>query len=227
MIGRFFKLIFKIFLWFFVVSVLWVLIYRFVPPPFTITMLSNSISNMGTDDPVIWKYDWEKLDNISVNMQKAVVAAEDQKFPEHFGFDTEAIEKALEKNEKGGKLRGGSTISQQTAKNAFLWQGRTWVRKGFEAYFTLLIEIIWGKKRILEVYLNIIELGNGVYGAEAAAQKYFGKSAAQLSPQQAASLAAVLPAPKRYSVTKPGPYVRKRQKWILRQMRNMNGVVLY
>lgn len=182
---------------------------------------------MGTDDPVIWKYDWEKLDNISVNMQKAVVAAEDQKFPEHFGFDTEAIEKALEKNEKGGKLRGGSTISQQTAKNAFLWQGRTWVRKGFEAYFTLLIEIIWGKKRILEVYLNIIELGNGVYGAEAAAQKYFGKSAAQLSPQQAASLAAVLPAPKRYSVTKPGPYVRKRQKWILRQMRNMNGVVLY
>ena len=209
------------------VSILWVLVYRFVPPPMTLTMISNSISNIGTEDPVFWKYDWVKLDNISANMQKAVVAAEDQKFPEHFGFDTEAIEKALEKNEKGGKLRGGSTISQQTAKNAFLWQGRTWVRKGFEAYFTLLIEIIWGKKRILEVYLNIIELGNGVYGVEAAAQKYFGKSAAQLSPQQSAALAAVLPAPKRYSVSKPGPYVKKRQRWILRQMRNMNGVALY
>lgn len=227
MVGRFFKLIFKIFLWFFVVSILWVLVYRFVPPPMTLTMISNSISNIGTDDPVLWKYDWVKLDNISMNMQKAVVAAEDQKFPEHFGFDTEAIEKALEKNEKGGKLRGGSTISQQTAKNAFLWQGRTWVRKGLEAYFTLLIEVIWGKKRILEVYLNIIELGNGVYGVEAAAQKYFGKSAAQLSPQQSAALAAVLPAPKRYSVTKPGPYVKKRQRWILRQMRNFNGVALY
>ena len=227
MVGRFFKLIFKIFLWFFMVSILWVLVYRFVPPPMTLTMISNSISNIGTEDPVFWKYDWVKLDNISANMQKAVVAAEDQKFPEHFGFDTEAIEKALEKNEKGGKLRGGSTISQQTAKNAFLWQGRTWVRKGFEAYFTLLIEIIWGKKRILEVYLNIIELGNGVYGVEAAAQKYFGKSAAQLSPQQSAALAAVLPAPKRYSVSKPGPYVKKRQRWILRQMRNMNGVALY
>lgn len=227
MVGRFFKLIFKIFLWFFVVSILWVLVYRFVPPPMTLTMISNSISNIGTDDPVLWKYDWVKLDNISMNMQKAVVAAEDQKFPEHFGFDTEAIEKALEKNEKGGKLRGGSTISQQTAKNAFLWQGRTWIRKGLEAYFTLLIEVIWGKKRILEVYLNIIELGNGVYGVEAAAQKYFGKSAAKLSPQQSAALAAVLPAPKRYSVTKPGPYVKKRQKWILRQMRNFNGIVLY
>jgi monofunctional biosynthetic peptidoglycan transglycosylase len=221
------NLLFKIIGWFIVVSVLWVLAYKFIPPPVTITMISNAVRNIGTDDPILWKYDWVKMDDISPLLQLAVVAAEDQKFPTHFGFDKDAIEDALKSNQRGRRIRGGSTISQQTAKNAFLWQGRTWFRKGLEAYFTILIELIWGKKRILEIYLNIAEMGKGIYGAEAASQSYYNLSAAKISASQAALLAAILPSPKKYSASNPGPYVRRRQQWILRQMRNLRDTPLY
>jgi monofunctional biosynthetic peptidoglycan transglycosylase len=227
MIKRFFNLLFRIILWFLVVTVGWVFVYKFIKVPVTVTMISNAVKNIGSEEAFLWKYDWTPIESVSPHLQMAVVAAEDQKFPEHFGFDFDAMEKALENNEKGGRVKGGSTISQQTAKNAFLWQGRTYIRKGLEAYFTALIELIWGKKRILEVYVNVAEMGPGIYGAQAAAQHYFNKDAAQLSAREAAILAAILPSPKTYSVKNPGPYVRRRQTWILRQMRNLQGTELY
>ena len=164
------------------------------------------------------RHDWVSIEEISPNLQLAVICAEDQTFLNHSGFDRKAIEKALENNEKGKKLRGGSTISQQTAKNAFLWPGRTWLRKGLEAYFTLLIETLWSKERILEVYLNSIEMGNGVFGAEAASQYWFHKSAKKLSAENAAAIAAILPSPQRYKANPPGSYVARRTQWIVRQM---------
>jgi monofunctional glycosyltransferase len=227
MIKRFFNLLFRIILWFLVVTVGWVFVYKFIPIPVTVTMISNAVKNIGSEESFLWKYDWTPIEAVSPHLQMAVVAAEDQKFPEHFGFDFDAMEKALENNERGGRVKGGSTISQQTAKNAFLWQGRTYIRKGLEAYFTALIELIWGKKRILEVYVNIAEMGPGIYGAQAAAKHYFNKDAAQLSAREAALLAAILPSPKTYSVKNPGPYVRRRQSWIMRQMRNLQGMELY
>jgi monofunctional glycosyltransferase len=227
MIKRFFNLLFRIILWFLVVTVGWVFVYKFIPVPVTVTMISNAVKNIGSEESFLWRYDWTPIEAVSPHLQMAVVAAEDQKFPEHFGFDFDAMEKALENNEKGGRVKGGSTISQQTAKNAFLWQGRTYIRKGLEAYFTGLIELIWGKKRILEVYVNIAEMGPGIYGAQAAAKHYFNKDAAQLSAREAALLAAILPSPKTYSVKNPGPYVRRRQAWIMRQMRNLQGMELY
>lgn len=159
------------------------------------------------------------MERISENLQLAVVCAEDQNFPTHTGFDFEAIEKALEHNKKGKRMRGASTISQQCAKNLFLWPQRSWLRKGLEAYFTVLIELIWSKERILEVYLNIIELGDGIYGAEAASQEFFKIPAEKLNRPQAALLAAVLPNPLEYSVARPSAYVRSRQGWILVQMK--------
>ena len=159
------------------------------------------------------------LDEIA-NLPQAVVTSEDQKFAEHFGFDVEAIEKAKKYNEKhkGKKMKGASTISQQTAKNVFLWPSRSWIRKGFEVYFTFLIEVLWSKERILEVYLNVIEMGPGIYGAQAASQYYFNKSASQLSKLEAASIAAILPNPVRWSASKPTPYIKKKRTWILRRM---------
>ena len=156
-------------------------------------------------------------------MGVAVIAAEDQNFEDHFGFDWEAIEKAIAHNEHSRKKRGASTVSQQTAKNLFLWESRSWARKGFEVYFTLLLEACWSKRRILEVYLNIVEFGDGVYGVEAASRKFFGRSAAALTSGQAALLAAVLPSPRRYRADAPSPYLRGRQEWILRQMRQLGG----
>ena len=156
-------------------------------------------------------------------MGVAVIAAEDQNFEDHFGFDWQAIEKAIAHNEHSRRKRGASTVSQQTAKNLFLWESRSWVRKGFEVYFTLLLETLWPKRRILEVYLNIVEFGDGVYGVEAASRKFFGRSAAALTPGQAALLAAVLPSPRRFRADAPSPYVRGRQEWILRQMRQLGG----
>lgn len=172
------------------------------------------------------RHDWVSIEEISPYLQLAVICAEDQTFLSHSGFDRKAIEKALENNEKGKKLRGGSTISQQTAKNAFLWQGRTWFRKGLEAYFTLLIETIWSKERILEVYLNSIEMGPGVFGAEAAAQYWFKKSAKNLKVENAAALAAILPNPRSYKANPPGPYVARRTQWIVRQMRYYGPFIL-
>ncbi len=196
----FFRLTAKIIAWFVGLSLAFVLLYKFVPPPVTATMIfdGNGITK-----------DWEPLSNIDRNMVTAVIAAEDGKFCLHSGFDTEAIEQAIENNAKGGRIRGGSTISQQTAKNVFLWQGGGFVRKGFEAWFTFLIEHLWGKRRIMEVYLNVAETGIGTYGAEAGAQRYFNHSAARLSKTEAARMAAALPLPKERSVTNPRGWTRR------------------
>lgn len=216
MIKKLFKFILKIILWFFGLTILWVLLYKFVPVPYTPLMVIRSIEGDGNYKT---RHDWVPIEEISPSLQLAVICAEDQTFLGHSGFDREAIEKAMENNEKGKKLRGGSTISQQTAKNVFLWQGRTWFRKGLEAYFTLLIETLWSKERIMEVYLNSIEMGKGVFGAEAAANFWFRKSAIKLSAENAAAIAAILPSPQKYSANPPGPYVARRTQWILRQMR--------
>lgn len=197
---RVMRVLAKIAVWFVGLSLALVILFRFVPPPVTATMLM--------DENGITK-DWESLSNIDRNLVTAVIAAEDGKFCEHSGFDAEAIEQAIEKNARGGRIRGGSTISQQTAKNVFLWQGGGYVRKGFEAWFTFLIEHLWGKRRIMEVYLNVAETGIGTYGAEAGAQRYFGKSAASLSRIEAARMAAALPLPKKRSVTNPTGFTRR------------------
>ena len=181
-----------------------VLIHAVAPPPLTILMAREFIAGHGLD------YRWRSLDKISPNLVAAAIAAEDARFCSHGGFDMEAIEKALQNNERGRKIRGGSTISQQTAKNVFLWPGRDWIRKGLEAGYTLMIETVWSKRRIMEVYLNVAEMGPGVFGAEAAAQHWFDKSAADLTPREAARIAAILPSPRRYNAGAPGPYVRRR-----------------
>ncbi|MDO9587707.1 MAG: monofunctional biosynthetic peptidoglycan transglycosylase [Brevundimonas sp.] len=177
---------------------------RFLPIPATFLMTSRMIEGEG------WDYRWRSLDRISPRLVQAVIASEDSTFCTHRGFDMKAIEKALKANERGGRIRGGSTISQQTAKNVFLWPGRDWIRKGLEAGYTVAIETVWGKRRIMEVYLNVAEWAPGVYGAEAAAQHWFGKSAAGLSAPESARLAAILPSPRRYDAASPGPYVRRR-----------------
>ena len=185
-----------------------VILYRFIPPPVTPLMVIRAVEGRGLD------HRWRSMDKISPTLPRALIAAEDAKFCEHRGFDFEALQKAYENNESGRKIRGGSTISQQTAKNVFLWPGRSYVRKGLEAWFTVLIETFWGKKRIMEVYMNSIEYGSGIYGAEAAAQRYFGVSAAKLTQAQSARLAAILPSPLKWKVIKPGKYVAKRSKKI-------------
>jgi monofunctional biosynthetic peptidoglycan transglycosylase len=164
------------------------------------------------------KHDWVSLDEISPKLQLAVVCSEDQNYLKHYGFDWGAIEKAMKSNDSGKKIRGGSTISQQTAKNVFLWQGRSYIRKGFEAYFTLLIETFWSKERIMEVYLNSIEMGNGIYGAEAAAQNWFKKSAAKLNKDESSAIAAILPNPLKYVANPPSAYISKRKTWVKQQM---------
>jgi monofunctional biosynthetic peptidoglycan transglycosylase len=193
-------------------SVLWALAYRVVPPPITPLMAIRLVQGHGIEK------DWTPIGRISPNLVRAVVAAEDTGFCGHWGLDLDAIQDALEDNGEGGRLRGGSTISQQTAKNAFLWPDRTWVRKGIEAGFTLLIETLWPKRRIAEVYLNIVEWGPGIYGAEAAARAHFGRSASELTERQAALLAAVLPSPLRWSPSRPGDYVARRAGVVQRRM---------
>lgn len=209
---------------FMLVTTLQVLSLRFVAPPFTAFMVARQASAWTAGD---WDfrlaYDWRDLDRMTLDVPLAMVAAEDQNFPIHRGFDMEAISRAMDSNARGGKVRGGSTISQQTAKNLFLWSGRSWVRKGLEAWYTVLIEVLWPKWRILEVYANVAEFGDGIYGAQAAARTYFGKDAADLSAAESARLAAVLPSPKRYSVARPGPYVQRRSRAIERQMRQLGG----
>ena len=181
------------------------LVYRFVPPPITILMIERLIQGKGLD------HRWTPLNHIAPAMTRAVIASEDQRFCQHHGFDPIAIDKALEHNQaRPGRLHGGSTISQQTAKNVFLWPERSWIRKGFEAYATVLIEVIWGKRRIMEVYLNSVEMGPGVYGVQAASQRYFHVNAGALSPAQADRLAAILPSPLKWKAAHPGPYVVRR-----------------
>lgn len=203
-------------LWSILLSVGLVFLYKYVPVPATPLMLIRYFEN--TDESKIWKHDWVSIDDMSKNMQLAVICSEDQKFLTHNGFDIEAIEKAYEYNKQGKRLRGGSTISQQTAKNVFLWPERSWVRKGLESYFAFLIEIIWSKERILEVYLNSIEMGPNVYGVEAAAQHWFNKSAANLNAYEAAAIASILPNPRNYRANPASSYIQKRKQWIVRQM---------
>jgi monofunctional biosynthetic peptidoglycan transglycosylase len=201
-----------------------VLALRFIDPPTSAFMLDRQWQAFRAGDAdFALRYRWVDWDALSPELPIALVAAEDQNFPTHAGFDLEAIDKALERNARGGRMRGASTISQQVAKNLFLWDGRSWLRKGVEAWYTLLIEALWPKQRILEVYANIAEFGDGLYGAEAAAQAYFGKPANRLGAAESARLAAVLPSPKRYSVRAPGPYVQRRAAWIARQARNLDG----
>lgn len=211
----------RILIWFLSVSILWVVAYRFINPPITLLMIERNIERK--TDGKTFKTDkkWMRFDDISDNMKRAAVSAEDQLFLKHMGFDIKAIEKAYESNEKGKKVKGGSTISQQTAKNVFLWPGRSWIRKGFEAYFTLLIEILWSKERILEVYLNVIEMGDGIYGAEAASQAYYGKSCSSLSRAEAALIAACFPNPLRWTPAHPTRYIQHRQYLIMRNMRRL------
>ncbi len=209
---------------FLLTTVLQVLVLRFVDPPLTTFMVARQVEAWGGgDDGYALAYDWRDADEISAHLPLALIAAEDQRFPEHDGFDFEAIEKARKHNARGGKVRGASTISQQLAKNLFLWKGRSWVRKGLEAWYTLLLEALWPKRRIIEVYANVVEFGDGVYGAQAAARRYFRKDAAALAPAEAARLAAVLPNPRRYSAAKPGPYVQRRTRSIQRQMKALGG----
>lgn len=217
------NLVFKTIYYFLFLSIGSVVVFKFLPIPFTITMLDQKFDAISKGENSEINYDWESYSNVSREMHLAVVAAEDQLFPEHIGFDIKSMKNAFSHNLKGKKVRGASTISQQVAKNVFLWQGRSYIRKGLEAYFTLLIEIIWGKQRILEVYVNVAEMGHNVFGAEVAAQKYFGKSSRFLSRIEAAKLAAILPSPRKWSVSNPGPYVSRRVPKIVRQMRALGG----
>jgi len=181
-------------------------------------MFIRTFEQISAGEKVVWKHDWISIDEMPINIQKAVIASEDGKFTSHNGFDFDAIEKAYKNNQKGKRVKGGSTISQQTAKNVFLWPGRSFVRKGFEAYFTVLIEVIWGKERIMEVYLNSIEMGNGIYGIEAASEHWFGKKAENLSKKEAAAIAAILPNPRKYKAKNSSGYINRRKNTIARQM---------
>jgi monofunctional biosynthetic peptidoglycan transglycosylase len=207
-----------------VLTIVPVLTMRWVDP-FTSAFMVRAQLQASTagDEKYRTRYTWVDMDRISPHAAMAVIAAEDQQFPFHYGFDVESIRKAVEKNQRSKRVRGASTISQQVAKNLFLWPGRSYVRKGLEAWFTVLIELLWPKERILEVYLNVAEFGKGVYGVEAASRKFFGKSAARLTRSEAALLAAVLPNPRRLRVDRPSNYVRSRQSWIMGQMSGLGG----
>ncbi|MFP5441297.1 MAG: monofunctional biosynthetic peptidoglycan transglycosylase [Gammaproteobacteria bacterium] len=209
---------------FVVLPVLWFAVFRFVPVPVTSFMIRGTVAGWLDDAPYRLRHDWVPLEEISPRLQRAVIASEDQKFPEHYGLDFEAMSKALDHNKRGRKVRGASTISQQTVKNIFLWPGRSYVRKGLEAWLTVLMETLWSKERILEVYLNSAEFGRGVYGAEAAAQQYFRKPASKLSAREAALLAAVLPAPRKRNPAKPSAYVSAHAGWIQSQMDQLGPV---
>jgi monofunctional glycosyltransferase len=206
------------------VTIAIVLAFRWIDPPFTMFMLSDRIGAALTREKAYdFSHDWVAWERISKQAALAVVAAEDQQFPNHGGFDFKQIDKALADRERGRRVRGASTISQQVAKNIFLWRGQSWFRKGLEAGITVLIEAFWPKQRILEVYLNIAEFGQGTYGVQAASRRYFDKDAAKLNQPEAALLAAVLPAPRRFKVNAPSRYVKKRQAWIMRQMNALGG----
>ena len=222
--AKFKRLAFKFILWFFGVSVFSVVLFKFVPVPFTPLMVIRVIENKINGKEIYFSHDWEPIENISMNLQKAVIASEDGTFLTHHGFDFIAMQKAYKNNERGRRIKGGSTISQQTAKNVFLWQGRSYIRKGLEAYFTVLIELIWGKERIMEVYLNSIEMGNGVYGAQAATQHWYRKDCSSLTKIQAAGIAAILPNPRKYSATSSSSYINNRKTKIVRIMNHIGKI---
>jgi len=224
------KRIFNIFKWilkfaiiFFISTVLLVFAMRWINPITSSIMVQRQISGLFNGEFDLIKYHWVDYDDISKYMPIAIVAAEDQNFPNHFGFDFKQIEKALKENKRGRRVRGASTITQQVAKNLFLWEGKSFVRKGIEAYYTLLIELLWDKQRILEVHMNIAEMGDKIFGVGTASVAYFKKPAIKLTISQAALLAAILPNPKKYSAVKPSGYVRGRQNWIIRQINSLGG----
>jgi monofunctional biosynthetic peptidoglycan transglycosylase len=220
----------KLLLVLFGLSIFSVIIFRFVPVPFTPLMVIRMWEQIMDDKKDFqFKKDWVSFDEISPNLPMAVISSEDQLFLDHNGFDVKAIEKAIKYNEKkkGKKVKGASTISQQTAKNVFLWPSRTYVRKGLEVYFTLLIELFWSKERIMEVYLNSIEMGEGIYGAQAASQFYFKKDANKLTQNEAALIAAILPNPRKWNAAKPTAYISGRKAWIVRQMNNLEGEIKF
>jgi monofunctional biosynthetic peptidoglycan transglycosylase len=213
-----FRIIKKIFLYLFISQFLYIILLKWMDPPITLTQLGSVLTGDG------FKRDYINYDEMSPNIKLAVMASEDQVFPDHNGFDFKSIKKAMAYNEKKpGRIRGASTISQQVAKNVFLWQGRSWIRKGFEVYFTFMIEKIWGKKRILEMYLNVSEMGKGIYGVEAASRVYFNKPAKNLSRYETALIASALPNPVKYTVKPLSRYVSARAGWVLRQMGNLDG----
>ena len=221
---RWFRLAIAGLLCWLLLSTIAVLALRFVPPPLSGFMAQRWIAGAIGRDGFVWlHYRWVPIGKVSPNLPISLVAAEDQKFPIHRGFDIDAIRSALDDAEEGERLRGASTISQQVAKNLFLWNGRSFVRKGIEAYYTVLIEALWPKRRIVEMYLNIAEFGDGIYGAAAASEAYFGTSPDQLSTRQSALLAAVLPNPRKFQVTSASPYVQRRASWIERQARQLGG----
>lgn len=208
----------RIILGLFILQLVYIIALKWINPPVTLTQLQSLFTGNGL------KRDYVSGDELSYNMKLAVVSSEDQVFPDHSGFDWKSIEKAMKYNKKKpNRIRGASTISQQVAKNVFLWQGRDWIRKGLEIYFTKMIEWIWGKERILDVYLNVIEMGKGIFGAEAAAQYYFKKPAKKLTRREAAMIAACLPNPKKYTVKPPSNFVQAKSWWILQQMNNLEG----
>lgn len=217
-LGRIFAIVWKTCLAFIVLSIVSVIAFRWVLVPITPLMVIRNIEQIGDGKGLVMKHDWVELEEISPKLQLAVVCSEDQNYLKHFGVDWGAIEKAMKENEKGKRVRGGSTITQQTAKNVFLWQGRSYLRKGLELWFTLLIEVFWSKERIMEVYLNSIEMGNGIYGAEAASQHWFHKSAKKLTKDEAAAIAAILPNPLRYKANPASSYISQRKAWIKQQM---------
>lgn len=221
--GRFlFRLLGLILLWFVILSFAWVLLYRFVNPPVTYLMLQRNQERKAMGKQAKIKKEWVNFNEIADNMKRAAVAAEDQLFLQHAGFDFKAIEKAYENNLKNKKkIKGGSTISQQTAKNVFLWPGRSYLRKGLEMYFTILIELLWSKERIMEVYLNVIEMGDGIYGAEAASRAYYGHSCRKMSKAEAALLAACFPNPLRWTPLKASAYIQHRKYLIMKNIRRI------
>lgn len=231
-LSKIWRWLLKVAIWFFGITFIWVLIYRFVPVPYTILMFQRCVEQKWSGKEIRLEKDWVPLDKISNHLQLAVVCAEDQRFLWHPGFDFEAMKEAMEYNQKQKakkkkRVRGASTITQQTAKNAFLFPARSYLRKGLEVYFTLLIELLWNKERIMEVYLNVIEFGDGIYGAEAASQYFFKKPAYKLTQAEAARLAAVLPAPLRFNAGKPSGYVLSRQAHIQTQMMLWGGRLDY
>ncbi len=217
------KFLLKLSLWFIAMSIALVLLFKWVPIYITPLMVIRVVEQQQAGKELKLDKSWRSLDQISPHLQLAVVCSEDQNYLKHNGFDFGAIQKAYEHNKTSKRKRGASTISQQTAKNVFLWPGRSWIRKGFEVYFTFLMELFWSKERIIEVYLNVIEMGDGIYGAEAASQEYFKKSAIDISKKQAATISSILPNPIVYSAKKPTPYIQKRINWTLQQMRFWGG----
>ncbi len=213
---RILKFLLKIIAGFFIITIFFVILYKWVPVPFTPLMAIRYFEN--PEEPI--QHDWVPISEISPHLQLAVISSEDQNFLTHSGFDIKAIEKAMDENKKGKRIRGASSISQQTAKNVFLWPQRSWIRKGLEVYFTFMIELFWSKERILEVYLNSIEMGKGIYGAEAASLAWFKKPAAKLSAYEAAAIAAILPNPRQYRANPASNFINQRKNWIVRQMQN-------